>query len=82
MGDTEGGGLSGNGSGAGCAWAHGVRGMYGRASGGSSTGSPWNIGFFFFFSFFLLSEFLGHRYLTLSPSIHAKSCPWWQGLCY
>ena len=45
----EGGGLSGNGSGAGCAGACGVRGTYFRGSSGSSTASPWNIGFFPFF---------------------------------
>ena len=37
---------------------------------------------FFFFPSFFFSEWLGHRYPTLSLSIHAKSCPWWQGLCY
>ena len=75
-----GGGLSGNESGAGCAGACGVRGTYFRGSSGSSTGFPWNIDFFPFF--FLFSEWLGHKYPTLSLSIHAKSCPWGKGLCY
>ena len=78
--DMEAGGLSGNGSGAGCAEACGVRGMFGRGSSGSSTGYPWNIDFFPFF--FLFSEWLGHKYPTLSLSARAKSCPWGQGLCY
>ena len=42
----EGGGLSGNGSGAGCAEACGVREMFGSDSSGSPTGYPWNIDFF------------------------------------
>ena len=46
MGDTERGGLSGSRPGTSCARACGVRGMYGGGSTGSSTGSPWNIGFF------------------------------------
>ena len=58
MGDTEGGGLSGNESGAGCAWVRGVRRTYGGGMGGSSTGSPWNISIYIFFFFFLLSFFL------------------------
>ena len=52
----------------------------GGGSSGSSTGSPWNIGFFSFF--FLFSEWLGHKYPTLSLSVHPKSCPWGKGLCY
>ena len=39
-GDTEGAGLSGSGSGAGCARACGVRGTYCGGSSGSSAGSP------------------------------------------
>ena len=62
---TEGAGLPGNGSSAGCAGACGVRGMYCGGSTGSSTGSPWNIGFFPFF----FSEWLGHKYPTLSLSV-------------
>ena len=61
----EGGGLSGNGSGAGCAEASVVRGMFGRGSNGSSTGYPWNIDFF---PFFLFSEWLDHKHPTLSLS--------------
>ena len=48
----EGGGLSGNGSGAGCAEACGVREMFGSGSSGSPTGYPWNIDFFSLLSFF------------------------------
>ena len=51
-------------------WGCGVRGEYGR---GSSTGSPWNIGFF---SFFLLSECLCHKYPTLALFVYVKACPW------
>ena len=56
-----GGGLSGSGSGAGCARACGVRGTYGRGSSGSSMGSPWNIGFFP--SFFFLSGWVTNTIL-------------------
>ena len=74
VGDTEGGGLSGSGL-AGCGWACGVRGTYGGGRGGSSTGSPWNIGFFFFF---LLSFFLsGWATDTL-----LRPCPFMQSLAY
>ena len=69
VGDTEGGGLSGSGL-AGCGWACGVRGTYGGGSGGSSTGSPWNIGFFFF-SFFLFFLVVGPQ---IPYSVPAHSC--------
>ena len=70
----KGGGLSG----AGCAGAC-EDGNVWQGQQGSSTRSPWNIGFFLFF---LFSEWLDHKYPTLSLLIHAKSFLWGQGLCY
>ena len=71
VGDLEGGGLSGNGSGAGCAGA--------VESGERTAGQRvfhWVSLEYRFFSFFLLSECLCHKYPTLALFVHVKACPW------
>ena len=72
QGDTEGGGLSGKGSGTSCARVCGVRGMYGGGSSGCSTGSPWNIGGFC--CFFFLSGW--------ATNILLYSCTFMQNLAH
>ena len=56
----------------------------GECMAGAAVGLSLDLPGIYVFSLLLsFSEFwLGNKYPTLSLSVHAKSCPWGQDLCY
>ena len=55
----------------------------GEGMAGAVMGLPLDLPGIYIFSLLSFSEFwLGNKYPTLSLSVHAKSCPWGQDLCY